>query len=277
MHNFNFRYLIAILAFGIGVLGVYLWFIKTASPNLSTTEVITEPIRTVFDNRPEVVVSSQPDSPIKITLDKNTEWALLTEHEGKKIYTFKASYSLENVSNKTIRIFSIRENQGEEIPFIAASSLFNADNNSGLFQPNQIRTSVTGGNFTDPDIPQRIIVGVDFVEFNDGSTWGEDATRTKESLSGSRAGAKVYLEYLQRVKRERGIHAVIKTVNQPITEALKVENALIPNSNQNGRWTLGFRDGMSKTKQRIKKAFESNGIKAAEAELEKPFDSTAAN
>ena len=70
---------------------------------------------------------------------------------------------------------------------------------------------------------------------------------------------------------------VIKTVNLQIVQALKIENALIANSNQNGRSELGFRGGMNEIKGRVKKAFESNGIKAAEAEMEKPFDLTAAN
>ena len=72
MCKFNFRYILAILTFGIGVLGVTLWITKTPPSNLPTTEAIVEPVSKYSDNRPQVVISSQPDSPIKITLANNT-------------------------------------------------------------------------------------------------------------------------------------------------------------------------------------------------------------
>ena len=165
----------------------------------------------------------------------------------------------------------------EESPLMAGRSLWNAEDNSQLLQPDQTLNARVGGQFTEPKIPHKITVEVDFVEFADGSIWGKDIGRNKEGLAAERSGAKIYLEYLQKVKREKGIQAVIKKANQLTDEVLKIENALIASETQNSHLAASFRGGMGRIKSRVIKAFKTNGIKAVEEELQKPFDLSVTN
>jgi hypothetical protein len=212
-----------------------------------------------------VSIYPQPDSPLQLTNvvtklrtsidDKGQEWNMLT-----------VEFVSRNVSDRTIRAYTIQQFQGESDEIVGMTQFSYAASPSGFIKPNQSRNEEIGEcGYT--KIPSNIKLAVDFVEFSDGSTWGKDVSKSAEQLAGVRAAAKASLEYLKRINDQNSIEAIIKALD-------KTKN-FTPPENQSEIWKRGFRSGTNNTKYRIKRAYENEGIKGAKAELQKSFDTSS--
>lgn len=210
----------------------------------------------------KVTIHEQPDSPLQLsnvvarwrkTKDiKEEEWNILT-----------VNFISQNVSDKTIRAYTIRQFSGESGDNGGLSSFSYSLTTSGLLKPNQLLNQDIGEQgFLNP--PENIKIGVDFVEFTDGSTWGKDNSNSAQQLAGIKAGVKATLEYLREINKQNGIEAVI--------EELSEMKELLPPEDKSVIWKRGYQNGVRYIKLKIKRAFEKDRIKAVEAELQNPFD-----
>lgn len=214
-----------------------------------------------------VSVYPQPDSPLQLSsvvLKQRT----MTDDNGREWYMLSVKFVSQNVSNKTIRAYTIQEFEGDLTDKAGGTALSYSPSPLGWLKPNQLRSEGFGENSRSSE-PQNqgVKLAVDFVEFTDGSTWGRDVSKSAEQIAGMRAGAKASLEYLRKINEQSGNEAVI--------QALDETNVLMPPENQSDIWKRGFRSGASNIKYRVKRAYENEGIKGAEAELQKPFDTSS--
>ncbi len=210
----------------------------------------------------EVSVYPQPDSPLQIlnvvpssrksTDDTGREWNMLT-----------VDFTLQNVGDKTIRAYTIREFSREfdtDLGGVIFSYKLSAE---GILKPNQSSNQQIG-EFGSTQVQENFRLAVDFIEFTDGSTWGKDLSNSAQQLAGLKTGIKMVLESLKESNQQGGIEAVIKTLNEM--------KELSPPDEQSATWKRGFRSGSNTMKSIIKRAYETAGKKGAEIEFQKYSD-----
>ena len=213
----------------------------------------------------EVTIYPQPDSPLQLS-NAVPAWRTSTGREGEILTMLSIEFASQNVSDKPIRAYTIRKFEGE-FDTDRGMTLFNytALGRNGFFKPNQIQTDGIGESGYSK-IPKRIKLAVDFVEFSDGSTWGKDLSETAQTLIGMRAAIKAALERFKIIEKQNGIASVIKSLDETNDESVS--------ENQSTNWNKGYRLGSRIIKNRIKLAFEKEGNKAAETELQKLIDNS---
>ena len=206
----------------------------------------------------EITISPQPNSPLQIS-DIDSKWRVSTDDKEHQWNMLSVEFAVQNIGNKAVRAYTICivEDRG------LGGSAFSYPT-SVLFEPKQTRQNGLG-EYGYLKTPESIKLVVDFVEFADGTTWGEDSSESAQQLIGLRAGAEMLLDYLKNINKQDGIEAVIKAL-----DATK-DTVPLP-ENQNYIWQRGFRTGISVITVRFKKIYEKQGIKALEKELQKPFD-----
>lgn len=216
---------------------------------------------TVF-GQSEVSVYSQPDSPLQLS-NVVPSWRKSNDFKGQEVNMLSIEFISQNIGDKSIRAYTIRQFSGDFDSDIGATIFSYAPTDSGLLKPNQLRHENIGESGSSVT-PEKIKIAVDFVAFTDGSTWGKDASKSAQQLAGVRGGGAAALEYLKGINKQDGIEAVIKTLDEM--------KELLPPVDKSEIWKRGFRSGISNIKNHIKRAYENEGIKGAETELQKPFD-----
>jgi hypothetical protein len=220
-----------------------------------------------FFNQQEVSVYNQPDSPLRLS-NVVSKWRISTDDKEQEWNMLTVEFVSQNVSNKTIRAYTIRQFEGEFNKGKGLTQFSYTTTPSGLLKPNQLCNEEIGeGGYR--QIPQSIKLAVDFVEFTDGSTWGQDISESAQQLAGVRAGREAFLEHLKIINKQNGIEAVIKALDE-------IKDVLPPND-KSEIWKRGFRSGTSTIKFLMKSAYEKEGIKGAEIELQKSFDNSFSN
>jgi len=217
----------------------------------------------------EVSIYPQHYSPLQISnVVQRSEKS--TDDMGREWEKLIVNFTLQNVSDKTIRAYTLREFSGEFDTdlggVMSAYKLWGA----GIFNPNQSSneqigesssTLVTPGS---TQVRERFKLAVDFIEFTDGSTWGKDLSNSAQQIAGIKTGIKTILESLKEPNQQGGIEAVIKTLNE-IKE-------LPPPDEERATWKRGFRIGANNIKSRLKRVYETEGKKGTEIELKRSFD-----
>ena len=79
-------------------------------------------------------------------------------------------------------------------------------------------------------------VWVDFVEFSDGTIWGDNTTKTLESMNAWRIGTRQAAQTYNWVLRSRGPQAMLESIPEPVT------NTMIDRYDQ--RWRSSFNSGV---------------------------------
>lgn len=212
----------------------------------------------------EISIYPQPDSPLQFS-NVVPKRRIMTDNQGRDWNMLSAEFISQNVSGKSIRAYAIRQFEGEFSKDLG-STIFSYSA-TGLFKPYDLRNEGIGeSSFSETS--KSIKIAVDFVEFADGSVWGADISKSAQMLAGLRAGAEASLEFLKNINKQSGFETVVKSLNE-----IKV----VPPENQSPQWSRGFGSGTSVIKNRIKNIYEKQGSKAAETELQKPFDPSSNN
>jgi hypothetical protein len=113
---------------------------------------------------------------------------------------------------------------------------------------------------------EKIVLSVDFVEFADGTTWGEDTARYSEGLAGERAGARAESERLFRLLETGGLPAVMDAAGKGITHAGGAAES---------REEQSFLFGVRAARVRAQSAYQKGGLPAVESALRQPYDWSA--
>ncbi len=189
---------------------------------------------------------------------------------GREWENLTVDFTLQNVGDKTIRAYTLREFSGEfdtDLGSVVFSYKLSA---AGIFKPNKFSNEQIGessSTLVEPgstQVRENFKLAVDFIEFTDGSTWGKDLSNSAQQIAGIKTGIKKILESLKEPNRQGGIKAVIKTLNE-----MKEPS---PPDEQSEKWKRGFGIGAKTMKSIIKRAYEAGGNKNAEIEFQKYSD-----
>lgn len=110
---------------------------------------------------------------------------------------------------------------------------------------------------------ERIVLSVDFVEFADGTTWGEDASKHAEGLAGQRAGARAEAGRLLKLLETEGLPAVVEAAGQGVGQVGRAAES---------RSEQSFLFGVRAVRARVQRAYQGGGLAAVESALRQPYD-----
>lgn len=239
------------LMFAVPVLLLAFYLISTDSRYASAHLNDSEMVQSL-----QVSVKDQPDTPLRVLNVKDNSTTL---------YTPELNIVVQNTSLKPIRAYAIRYEVG--LGKISAGGLelsIGAGSGADL-QPNKSETVDIGTGTTYSSPIDSITVAVDFVEFEDGITWGPDIQKTGERLNGMRAGSRAAIGLLVKLMKTSGLPSVISVV-----EAESID--IPPPANHSTEWLDGFRQGIGLIQGRLKNTYNDKGISEMERALQRPFD-----
>ena len=207
---------------------------------------------------PRIVVAKQPDSPLLILSTYVDSSNSLSPHYG---------YSVTNISDKPIRAYAIQERVSIDAGAPIISTTWTNSPAVKLFlKPHESRQEDGGQGRTYNSPPVKVELTVDFVEFADGTRWGDDAGKYGEMLDGERAGGKAAMKKYREILATKGIGE--------LEQELANSTLIQPETPKSVDWNNGFSVGVNRVKRRLKEAQIKGGQNEIKRELDKPFDST---
>jgi hypothetical protein len=221
--------------FTLGALTLFLVVLSwSTNTPLAKARVAPAPIQTPS---PSVITETQPAAPLVISALRNVSW------DGQYL---EVAIDLVNVSNKPIRAYAIKQGiegqtQTGQVSFITLDAT-----NQPRLRPNQVTTDFDSVYQAD-DRQQHIVFFIDYVEFSDGSKWGQDSAKSSERSAGQRAAAYVLSKRLLKILNAGNPNDVIAALD-------KGEANIEPPSRRSYEWKEGFRFGCKTMAQSLKRA-----------------------
>lgn len=208
---------------------------------------------------PQIIVASQPDSSLSVST--STRWAT-AGREMLDLYVV-----VKNNDAKPVRAYTTRleHNQSEGQKEMCLIENIYFPGKVLLLDQTQGRSRFIGIAKNAP--PPPIQVSIDYIEFADGSTWGQDICQAAEYLAGERAGGKAAIEWLQALIKEKGLEAAMETIR---TQSINIEKPY----NQSAKWEEGFVRGVGIIRHRVADAFQKEGASEVEVVLSRPYDAS---
>jgi hypothetical protein len=115
--------------------------------------------------------------------------------------------------------------------------------------------------------PSAIQVSIDYVEFADGSAWGQDSCQSVEYLAGERAGGEAALSWFRNLIKEKGTEAAVEAIR---SGGVSVEKPYNPSA----RWDEAFGRGVEIVGRRVMTAYQNEGAAEVDVTLSKPYDAS---
>jgi hypothetical protein len=202
-----------------------------------------------------VTVKKQEDSPLTLKITSITP-------SDPKSPTF--SYEVTNTSSKVIKAYAIRNDAtvgSGTSSGVAKTYLHDA---SAFLYPGSRRLESSSAVTYAGEV-KKVALSVDYVEFEDGTTWGGDSFKISENFAGQRAGYRAFIEKVREVYRAKGQAALLSALESDVVD-------LYPQSDKSQRWKDGFNNGLKIAHLRLKYVKKNNGVSALEDELEKPLE-----
>jgi len=214
-------------------------------------------IRTISQS-PTVLVGTQPDSPLVITVGLVDTLDPLSP---------QITYAIQNISDKPIRAFTVLEETATKSSRNKGSTIINITSATKILQRGQMeQNTFIGHRFGDPLLT--LTLSIDFVEFEDGTTWGQDTQQSAENLAGQRVGGRETIKKLRELMLTQGSVNVANLVSGKNVEIVA------PPSDQSEPWRYGFQTGHNVVLRRLKVAYEKGGSRDLVSELRKQFDAS---
>lgn len=205
---------------------------------------------------PEIVLTKQENAPLQI---------ITAQRQSVTFTTPNLNLVIRNVSAKPITAYAIRYDLITDRSRIDGGvDLSIADLPKSILQPGQSIQTDIGGSENHPDGIKKIIVLVDYVEFDDTSTWGRDTRNSAERIVGYRAGARDAAQHLLNILSERGPQALVE-----VLDAEHLGIAPEP-TNRSNEWLDGFGAGIGHIQGRVKQAYLDEGVSGIEPALKRP-------
>lgn len=208
---------------------------------------------------PDIFVEKQEGSPILISSAYAESNALKPSY----------GYSITNVSNKTIRAYAIQSEVffGSENAKESGVDLVHLIRQPQLLTPNESRQKTGGNRSTYSQEVNKIVLSVDYVEFDDGTSWGANYYKSDEYILGQRAGATAAIDGFRKKLQTGGFEALSKEIDQD-----SINFALQADESKSDRWKSGFQSGIGFIRNRVKEALNSSGKEGVEQGLQRSFD-----
>ena len=188
--------------------------------------------------KPLIVLNKdQPDSPIIITA------AVVDDFPDPRMPA--VHFNVINNSGKPIMVYAIKHeaalgNRGSISGVIIVNS---ADNERALRPGKAPQVEISGIQYPQP--PETMTLSVDFVEFVDGTRWGEDTFKNGERIDGVRAGANAQREALLNVLTTDGPEELIRSLDLVMPDSYQ-------SSSRSAEWLDGFRHGVGWIRARVR-------------------------
>lgn len=175
----------------------------------------------------KVEVMEQKDNPLRITV-VNVDNSSLSFQD--------IIYSLQNVSNKPIKAYTLLgdgKRGGKVITsFFTAKRFQTGESIIGSLDIE--RVNITDG--------EAVLLSIDYVEFEDGSSWGSDSAEKSEEIAGQREGIKAAIKRLKDTitkQTPESTNNIVDFLKQDMREIV----VDVPDANQSDKWQGGFRFG----------------------------------
>lgn len=231
---------------------VLLFFVATLSLVLASSQLYAA--ITTQDQVVNISVQPQAESPLILTIISITPSTLRTP---------EFNYEVLNISPKAVSAYAIRrdavignsQNSGVTLTSMRAVS-------SLLYPQARLEESFMGVTYA-ADVGE-IKLSVDFVEFEDGTTWGADTFKMSEKLAGRRAGGQATLKKLRELSKTQGMEATINILEGDIAVTVQPDKTKL--------WREGFDEGVRIVQAQLQHTKHERGLAALEQELSEPFD-----
>lgn len=237
---------LALRCFTLAVLSFGLFFLSRDSTKASLSAPQTRP------KPPEASVARQDDSPLRLL---NT----FVEYEPG---TFRLKVMAQNQSGKKIRAYAVAVDAGPE----SRANFANLTSAASVLRPTQVKTLDFA--FSENEAPKLATFFVDFVEFDDGTTWGRDMYNSRDMLAGWREGAKDERKRLRALLKSKGAPAVFDAVREEVPDDIGAE----PTVKHSQAWLIGYGSGVASVRYHLRQNLQAGDAAGAEKELAKPFD-----
>lgn len=215
-----------------------------------------------YDQTPRIIVTSQPDAALSV--NTSSRWATPDRMMLDLFIVVKNNYE------KLIRAYTVH------LDFQPQEGRKDACLIENIYSPGKVlKIAQSDGKSRFIGIEKKepapaIEVSIDFIEFGDGSTWGQDRCQAAEYLAGSRAGGKAAIEWFQNLLKEKGPEAVVATIREGSVSVEKPYNF-------SARWGEGFGRGVEAISLRVTEAYRKQGLEEVEVVLRKPYDASGVN
>lgn len=171
------------------------------------------------------------------------------------------TYEVMNISLMSVKAYAIRHDTTIGSTLTSGASHFYALEQYAFLHPNFSHSKQFGSSTYGGDV-EKVVLSVDYVEFEDGTTWGRDEFKTSERLAGQHTGHQSVVENLRETLETKGKRGLLSAL---VTEV----DDLQPPQSKSQQWKEGFRVGLKIARARLRHAQESGGMTALEYELEK--------
>lgn len=208
---------------------------------------------------PEVSIKKIPQSPLEI---------ISTKLDGMTNEKPEMELVIKNKTSLPIIAYAIKYDSFGNSFKAGGSILINAPSKHKALQPEEEATHALGFNVSYSEPIKKVDVYVDYVQLANGFVWGPDNSKASETLAGERAGAALFINQINATLSQKGVPAVLSMLNQD-------ESDLSPSPDASIQFIQGFRTGIGIVKDRLKQAYNKNGIEDINRELQKPFDASA--
>ncbi|HEY0427454.1 MAG TPA: hypothetical protein VGC76_06575 [Pyrinomonadaceae bacterium] len=172
----------------------------------------------------KVEVMEQKNNPLRITVVTVDNSAL--SHQ-------EVIFSLQNLDRKAVRAYTLlgsSKSSGKIITGFFAAKLFKAEEpviNSLPIERQNIKED------------EPVILSIDYVEFEDGSSWGTDSRGKSMEINGEIEGVKTAIRQLKDLIKNQSADSLAALLKQE-TQEITVD---VPDINQSEEWKKGFRMG----------------------------------
>jgi hypothetical protein len=177
------------------------------------------------DQKPLIVeVTAQNDNPLRI---------MLIDIDNSALSVQKVNYTIQNIANKPVKgyvVWAKGKNTGK-----ITTNFFPTKS----FQPGAFYTEELFLERENIKPDESLSLAIDYVEFEDGSSWGEDVQGQSEHLIGARAGVEVAVKELRNLINNRETVALTALLEKKLVDV----DVSLPKSVQSEKWQKGFTDG----------------------------------
>lgn len=210
----------------------------------------------VTEKKPLLILKDQPDSPLTITS------VIVDNFPDPRMPT--VDFNVVNVSRKPIMAYAIKHEAalGDRGALSGTVTVINSEIKRALRPGKSPQLEISGVRY--PKLPDSLTLSVDFVEFVDGTRWGEDTSKTGDRIDGVRAGANAQREALTKVLKTEGLEQLIRLLDS-------IEPQADQSSSRSAQWLDGFRHGVGWMRERVRG--KGKNLNEIEKELRRPVGS----
>lgn len=207
---------------------------------------------------PQVSIQQQEGAPLIISIAKI---------DSTNLNNLRIEFFIENVSHQAIRAYAIKYETKIGSSTTGGLSLNNFHDPQKIFYPRERRADSVDGLPASAIPLKSIVLAVDYVEFMDDSSWGEDIHQSAEFLQGQRTGAEFESRHLLALLDAQGLTAVLTSIRSE-------KAPMSPHKQRTAQWQKGVENGRDSIRAKLKHRLEKGEAFDLRAELQKPYDAS---